>query len=61
MTSALAEPANTIHLLTAFGSEAKSIVASCVLSPISARNTVPNTVANVCQLMISPRPDNVRN
>ena len=28
ITSALAEPANTIHLLTAFGSAAKSIVAS---------------------------------
>ena len=34
-----------IHLLT-FASEAKSIVASCVLSPISAMNTVVKTVKN---------------
>src|SRR6476660_4469344 len=43
--SASAEPAKITHLLT-FASDANSIVASCVLSPISAMNTVKNTEKN---------------
>src|SRR5262245_22653423 len=39
--------------------EAKSMVASCVLSPGSARNTMPNTVANDLR-SISPAVDGSR-
>jgi hypothetical protein len=49
-TSAVDDAAKTIHLFALVSAE-KSIVASCVLSPISARNTVTNTVTKVCQNM----------
>src|SRR6266849_1476912 len=47
-TNAAEAPENTSHLL-AFASEEKSTVASCVLSPISARKIVTKTEKNVCQ------------
>src|SRR3990172_7018651 len=45
-------PTNTVHLPTPL-SEAKSKVASCVLSPSSATNTAVNTVSNTFISIVS--------
>src|SRR5207247_9626305 len=47
-TKAAEEPKNTAHLFV-FMSEEKSIVATCVLSPISARKIVTKTEKKVFQ------------
>lgn len=52
-TSAAEEPKNTIQLFT-FASDAKSMVASCVLSPISAKKTVTKMVKNACRFIHQP-------
>lgn len=45
-TKAAAEPRNTLHSAP-FSVEANKKVASCVLSPSSDKNTVPNTVKKI--------------
>src|SRR5688572_14008905 len=49
-TSAADAATKIVHRLTALR-DANNKVASCVLSPSSARNTVPKTVANIFQSM----------
>jgi hypothetical protein len=51
-TNAKAAPKNTAHKLV-FESEANIIVASCVLSPISATNTEEATVKSVARKDLS--------
>src|SRR5262245_1669045 len=51
VSTSAADAAKKIVHNAAAPRDANSSVASCVLSPSSARNTVPNTVANIFQSM----------